>query len=291
MSSSFCLLCILLGLIWISAAFRRGSDMPTLPPAEEANLGDYPFVVSVQNSYDEMDFSHECAGVILTEKHILTVADCVDMSRPSRIMAGGLALEDSEDKSQEFRKISKITEMPKEDDVDEENLIRKLAILELETPLEFGPEIGPIPIPNDSESFPVFGEEGNCVTVGWHSWWGVLRWSNTTAISDEECLMRDQKSEDRFYAAHHLKQPEAELCTTDKEEKPFRVLCLNIGSPVICEDQDGLKKVFGIETHSNLAGCGGLRLRGDIADHGPILYIFSEVSHFLDWIRENSSVE
>ncbi|CAG0889244.1 unnamed protein product, partial [Cyprideis torosa] len=287
-----------------------------LPAAQDAKIGDYPFMVSVQTRVDASDETRifpDCSGVIVTEKHILTKAYCVIMDRedelPPRVMAGGLhALENSEEKTQQFRIVSKITVMPKDEDTDEGTLpsndrrkrrpaepagppsrasgprsrFRKpkgiLAILELETALEFGPEIGPASLPDNKESFPVFDKEGSCVTLGWGHRTGAFRWTNTTAISDEECVMRGEKRKDSTRLKVTLEDPEAQMCVADKERETFRPLCFDHGSPLICEDHDGTHKVFGIATDWNYYECDEFSdPDGFYEDEGPHLYIFSRL--------------
>ncbi|CAG0885922.1 unnamed protein product [Cyprideis torosa] len=276
MSSGFCLFFTVFGLIWICAAYDDHEEIQ-IPAAEEVKIGDYPFIVSVQRrqrSYDddEIVVRHSCAGIILAEKHILTGSYCVNMEDPhNRIMAGGLhAYEKSEEKSQQFRNVSKVTQIPKDENEDEyededggevpARPFRRqqgiLAILELETPLEFGPEIGPVSLPDNQESFPVFGKKGSCVTLGWGNLW---------------------------------EDPDAKLCTANEEET-FRPLCIDLGSPLICEDNEGIQKAFGIDALSNPHfECEEFSIDKRLIEGAKKLYIFSEVNHFLDWIRETTS--
>ncbi|CAG0885891.1 unnamed protein product [Cyprideis torosa] len=266
---------VLLGMS-VEGAEECERELSKIVGGEEAKLSDYPFAVSIQQFIIDVlpdidpelidKWHHSCGGVILNERFVLTAGHCNSLAMKifkNRVMAGGLHnMENEAEPSQQFRMVEEVIEHQKyiliTDDLGSVKKIENdIMLLRLAEPfdLEAGPEIAAAELPTKEDPFPLFNKESSCTGVGWgltrplvfdqegKSGSPVLLWVNITAFEDEEC--------DRRYAATDSQwaetQPEQVMCAGLREGEEGRGICGgDSGGGLLCEAEDGSKRIFGI---------------------------------------------
>lgn len=150
---------------------------------------EYPWMVALY-----LD-QHRCGGAIISNRHIMTAAHCVDDVDPTtlRVLLGGHNI------ITDYTEIRLVKEVHQHENYDSATYDNDIAILELDRAIEFGPEIQPICLPETH-----FEDYTNKLTLV--AGWGrmgeneksakKLRSVNVPVLSQEECNEIESKYRD-----------------------------------------------------------------------------------------------
>ncbi|XP_071120550.1 chymotrypsin-1-like [Mytilus edulis] len=231
---------------------------------DNANIEDYPWMVSIQFRINENDsFTHKCGGAILDKSWILTAAHCnIDNpGRPAndiRIQAGSSFLSQMKVKIP----VKKYYEHEQFKPFVTGQLDNDLMLLQLRKPLRFGSTINKIDL--DTEIGKNYTGE-LCTITGWGdtdvnaggNMPDRLQVLNLHVVTNEHCGI-----------AWRIPQTfwNNMICLQDKDKDSCRG---DSGGPVICNN-----KLVGTLSYGNNSPC-----------DGSYPSVHSRISAYLDWIK------
>ncbi|CAG0906332.1 unnamed protein product, partial [Cyprideis torosa] len=251
---------------------------------EEAKKGEFPHQVSIQIRVPILrGWRRICGGTILSENWILTAAHCnlfnVIGQSDARVVAGFLTLfEDDDEPTQQTAEIAEFIEHPYFHYGLPLSIQNDIALIHLATPLDLtaGPEVATAVLPSSDSDFPIFDAQARCNASGWgcpnpfSCLFGFpsnhLMWANITAFNDDKCR--------EVYGSSYI--PEQMLCA-GTYDGAHGISPGDSGGPLLCEAPDGSMVVFGVSSFSN-------RFWSWFA----FPQVWTEINHFLDWIRETA---
>ncbi|XP_061482122.1 serine protease 55-like [Rhineura floridana] len=221
-----------------------------------------PWEVSIRS-----EEKHACGGVILSSWWILSVAHCFTEELPSDLHA---VVKFSEDRV-EKRKLDRVII---HEDFDGVNLINDIALILLDSPIDFNEEKTPICLPLLHD----LGMWQDCWAATWRSTMagtaisslgptGVLRKAEMTLISRETCSER-------------VPGLAGDVLCAVSEESTKETCKDGSGGPLVCTYGNDVKWfVVGIASRGD--ACGG---KGSPA-------VYTVVISYLDWIEETTAEE
>ncbi|XP_066953771.1 trypsin-1-like isoform X1 [Macrobrachium rosenbergii] len=236
-------------------------DFTGIVGGNETYKGQFPYQVSFQERLLGV-FVHFCGGVIISPNFVVTAAHCVlgaDYTSPQglRVVAGEYDLNHADGDEQKVH-INFIIQHPFFDEITLEN---DIALLRLETPLVFNEYVAALELPEQEQDF----TSEMCVVTGWgstHEGGGVshiMRYTEIPVISDQHC--RD------FYILDEIF--DSMVCAGYDEG--HKGSCKgDSGGPLACGSY-----LTGLVSWAY--GCARPNLPS----------VFTEVPHFVDWIRSH----
>jgi len=239
-------------------------DFDKIVGGQAAQHGEYPWQVSLQRS-SWGSSSHFCGGTIIDATHVITAAHCIEGVSASSltVIAGDHRLR-SNDGTEQSVKVSRIIG---HEQYNSNTLVNDIAILKLSSSLNLNSaHIGTACLPTaNKQAF-----SGYCTVTGWGtlreggSVSDVLQEVSVPLITDAKCRQQYGTStiKDHMLCAGH-DQGGKDACQGDS------------GGPLVCVE-NGRSYLAGVVSWGN--GCARPNYAG----------IYTEVSHFLDWIQRNT---
>ncbi|XP_023342063.1 venom protease [Eurytemora carolleeae] len=241
--------------------------------------GQFPWVVSLRRrkNVKSSDYSHICAGTLITNRHVVTAAHCVhDTSVHIWQVVAGELRPDKRDLGEQIRKVERILNHP--DYKTPSPLSHDIALISLTEGVNWSSEVSPICLPLESFSL----DEKDATLVGWgHEHIGM----NSVPTVFSEILM---------YTSIPLLSNN--VCQTWFDEKNYEIiqiqdghLCAGVkeGGHDGCKGDSGGPLSIGLESSGTLVGvvsvgvgCGLPKLPG----------VYTRVSSYTHWIQ-NFTIE
>lgn len=122
-----------------SAISRRNKGLnydniqPKIVNGTDADIADYPFVISLQYIYTETRSYHSCGGSILNEYWILTAAHCIVDSAPEEYLVEYSTTEISD--GDNGLKIAYVEQLIYHEYYDDDEIVNDIGVVKLKTPL------------------------------------------------------------------------------------------------------------------------------------------------------------
>ncbi|CAC5422310.1 unnamed protein product [Mytilus coruscus] len=242
---------------------------------EDAAIEDFPYVARIE-ARDRKGEPWEdwCTAVILSETRLLTIARCLEDPLINRRVLAGFS--DISDPNKQIRTIKHQKKHPhfdrkfkdKNDDALWEN---DIAVIELHTPLTFGPTCTSIPYSTSSDSVDL----DMCQIAGW----GEIDSDGTepenlqfakdiTILTTEEC--RQLNTPTKFV--------DTQICVIDENRKIQPCFGDN-GGPLTCKTTDGTSVLSGIFAWQ-YATCNGNRSTA-----------YTNIPLYASWIKRQTDIE
>ncbi|VDI55323.1 Hypothetical predicted protein [Mytilus galloprovincialis] len=244
---------------------------------EDADIEDFPYVARIE-ARDRKGEPWEdwCTAVILSETWLLTIARCLEDPLINRRVLAGFS--DISDPNIQIRTIKHQKKHPhfdrkfkeKNDDALWEN---DIAVIELHTPLTFGPTVTSIPYSTSSDSVDL----DNCQIAGW----GEIDSNGTepenlqfaediTILTTEEC--RELNPDTPFV--------ETQICVIDENRKIQPCFGDN-GGPLACKTTDGTSTTV-------LSGIFAWQYTTCNANRSTV---YTNIPLYADWIERQTGIE
>ncbi|CAD6224754.1 GSCOCT00005536001.2-RA-CDS [Cotesia congregata] len=240
----------------------------------DSEFGEYPWQVAILKK-DPSESVYVCGGTLISPRHILTAAHCVKthLGHDLRARLGEWDVNhDVEFYPYIERDIVSINVHP---EFYAGTLYNDIAILKLDHDVDFekNPHISPACLPNPHDDF----TGARCWTTGWGKdafgdfgkYQNILKEVDVPIVSNAVC--ENQMRRTRLGPSFNLHS--GFVCAGGEEGKDA---CKGDGGgPMVCERQ-GIWHLAGIVSWG--IGCGQPGVPG----------VYTRVSHYLDWIRQNS---
>ncbi|XP_044590187.1 uncharacterized protein LOC123268853 isoform X2 [Cotesia glomerata] len=240
----------------------------------DSEFGEYPWQVAILKK-DPSESVYVCGGTLISPRHILTAAHCVKthLGHDLRARLGEWDVNhDVEFYPYIERDIVSINVHP---EFYAGTLYNDIAILKLDHDVDFekNPHISPACLPNPHDDF----TGTRCWTTGWGKdafgdfgkYQNILKEVDVPIVSNAVC--ENQMKRTRLGPSFNLHS--GFICAGGEEGKDA---CKGDGGgPMVCERQ-GIWHLAGVVSWG--IGCGQPGVPG----------VYTRVSHYLDWIRQNS---
>jgi len=268
---------LLLAVIGSALAAQELQPIPALPLSqqrgqgrivggEEASDGEFPFQVSLR-SVGAVGLTHFCGGSIIDENWVLTAAHCCAGQIPAtmHVVAGGIKLNNFENE-EEPRNLDAIIGHP---DYSAATISNDACLLKMKEPFEWTEFVQPIALPAVMQDTAA----GSMVTV---TGWGttsegalglpnVLHKVSVPVVSDEDC--------NASYGASGYAVADSMICAGLPEGG--KDSCQgDSGGPFFSNESPETRELLGIVSWG--IGCARAGYPG----------VYTEVSHFVEWITE-----
>jgi len=268
---------LLFAVIGSALAAQELQPIPALPLSqqrgqgrivggEEASDGEFPFQVSLR-SVGAVGLTHFCGGSIIDENWVLTAAHCCAGQIPAtmHVVAGGIKLNNFENE-EEPRNLDAIIGHP---DYSAATISNDACLLKMKEPFEWTEFVQPIALPAVMQDTAA----GSMVTV---TGWGttsegalglpnVLHKVSVPVVSDEDC--------NASYGASGYAVADSMICAGLPEGG--KDSCQgDSGGPFFSNESPETRELLGIVSWG--IGCARAGYPG----------VYTEVSHFVEWITE-----
>jgi len=251
---------LVLGLLAHSEALPRLMKMfPTrIVGGENAVRGEFPFQISLR-----VGGSHICGGAILSQSVIVTAAHCSDYDASRYSIVAGDLNRNVEEGTEQTRTVSRVIA---HENYDDWFISNDIALMILSSPLNLNENVAAVPLPADLHL-----ASGDCVISGWGTTSeggsqlpAILQKVSVPIITDAECreAYGDEDVFDSMICAG-IPQGGKDSCQGDS------------GGPMTASDT-GSRYLAGIVSWGY--GCARPGYPG----------VYTEVSHFIEWINTNA---
>jgi secreted trypsin-like serine protease len=233
-----------------------------------AKAGEIPWQVSFQDLNYDPPF-HFCGGSIYNEEWVICAAHCVtgeDFDLPDylQVVAGDLD-QSVEEGNEQAIYLSKIVQ---HEDYGSTTFNNDISLLKLSRPLVFNDFVAPIALPTQLQN-----STGDSLVSGWGTLSAggitpdVLHKVTIPVIDDDVC--RDQYGQAAIY--------DSMICAGIPGVGGVDSCQGDSGGPMVCSNDDGSQYLCGIVSWGR--GCALPNFAG----------VYTEVSHFVDWIETNTA--
>ncbi|XP_053982344.1 trypsin-1-like [Hylaeus volcanicus] len=264
--------CLLAAILVLEVCWAIPHSLkPRITDSNDAELGEFPYLVSVQLGFPPLrSYSHVCGGAIVNASYVLTAAHCVPKYGKLRVVAGKYYLNRHEQSEVIVDVVNTVIHSQYHRDSGENDL----ALLKLEYPLKFNNFVSAVALPEPETEL-----SGEAVLSGWGStsklplpiYSNVVHKAVVPILENADCLQELTKD--------HLigKVPQlfdSEVCT-GVAGKEVSACIGDAGDPLV-QIVDDSPVLVGIVSW-NIMPCG--------SRHMPTIY--ARVSSFIDWINEH----
>jgi len=234
-------------------------DKDRIVGGTEATPHEFPWQVSLRRKSDNFHF---CGGSVLNENTVISAAHCTVIwdSTDQVVIVAGEHNQAVDEGTEQTVNVAKLT--VHEHYQDGKAFENDIALWSLAEPLVMNEYVAGVTLPLKEQA-----SEGECTVTGWGtlsaggSTPDVLMKVNVPVVSDGTC-----KLEYPFSIAESM------LCAGEQGKDSCQG---DSGGPLICYNSDGSKYLGGVVSWGR--GCAGLWSPG----------VYTEVSYFVDWIRNN----
>ena len=235
------------------------------PVANPAYTGQFPWHVRLvargPNGHEE----HRCSGLIVTQWHVLTAADCVSNTPPSMVFVrvADVRISVIDEGERDFAVSDIFVYRPRDGP-----LADNVALLRLATPLQFDSHVQPACLPEPGDGHSVFLQ---CDIAGWgransSDTLPDKLHSDTVPLASDEFCAAPEIFGDRFV-------PRKSVCSGPNRGSHVDPCHGDAGAGITCLDKSNDRMIaFGILGEGDKQGCG--RRAG----------IYAKLSGFVDWI-------
>ncbi|XP_033230960.1 chymotrypsin-2-like [Belonocnema kinseyi] len=230
---------------------------PRIVNGEDAKSGEIPYQVSLQTTYN----FHFCGGSVLNENYVITAAHCVvgQIASGIKVVAGTLKLSNP-------KATHKIQEIIVHKKYNPSNSWKNdIALLKVKVPFNISDELKMISLPKSNQ---IVSENQKAVVSGW----GNLRLGGSPPdhLQRVDLIISAQEFCRSVYESMGLSVHDSQICAYDPVDE--KGSCHgDSGGPLTVEG-----KLVGLVSWAN--GCAKTEY--------PTVY--TRVSEFLDWIKENA---
>ncbi|XP_038067010.1 uncharacterized protein LOC119737019 isoform X2 [Patiria miniata] len=233
---------------------------------QDASLGEWPWMLAV---LDE-DFNHRCGATLISNRWAITAGHCVGVS--AWVLAGVLDLSNLGSHYQ-LAKVSQATAHQLYDDNEQYDVSHDIAVLKLETPLEFNDYVRPACLnaaQNETEIYQ------NCYATGWGAlqeggsvFPDILQEVVLPLIPLENCtaFLQDLYLITKYMVCAGYEEGGKDSCQGDS------------GGPLVCKDSDNRWQLIGATSFG--LGCARPGRPG----------VYSRVSQYLDFIQYHVNLD
>ncbi|XP_062131785.1 chymotrypsin-2-like isoform X2 [Drosophila sulfurigaster albostrigata] len=263
-------------LVFLTSLLFQGSEQAQYSPSNRIINGEnavpkqFPYQVYLEGRIN-YDWKTSCGGVIISNRTVLTAAHCISDSIDAlKIYFGTVDITNIYETGQQ-RLIVKRKNIIVHPEYDPHELRNDIALIRLPAEILFDEYIQPAKLPDPDKLYD--NEIG--VASGWgisdNSWYATnnLQYLNVTIFPYEDCkpLVHKYKG---FHASFY---PTSNICL-----KPSQGITCNgdSGGPLAIRNEDGTNTIVGLTSFGLEDTC-----EPNMPD------IFTRVSSFLQWIKEN----
>jgi len=260
------------------------TEAPFIINGRDANWAEFPWQVSLELPTYEVDGTdgHFCGGSVIGDRWILTAGHCLIIPTFAYRILGNVITR-SVDRLTTGR-FYNITVHTRHEgyDPDYENIsyVNDIALIQLDDPIEWEPQMVAIRLPEKGHEFPT---DGHCVISGWGTDRGpidlpedVMKAADTNVITNEECQERVEGIGNVGPGHICVYSGENGACSGDS------------GGPLACKDHN--------DPYGNwlLAGVTSWGIVG-IENNRTVCSInypsaYTRVSEYVDWIRNIAEI-
>ncbi|XP_037792120.1 chymotrypsinogen B-like [Penaeus monodon] len=194
--------------------------------------GEYPWMVRLSIRVGLLTYL--CGGSIITSLHIITAAHCVDFSAPEvTVVAGEHNVETEDESITQSIRAKKVTAHPKYDATTAAN---DIAVITLQSPLEWTDGVGPICLPPDKS----FGNS-EAVIIGW----GLVDHQDLTGpneLQEAGVTVSDHGECKSAHVFSNFPVTDKQICAAD----PGQIACRGDSGGPLMTKENGLWLLLGV---------------------------------------------
>ncbi|KAG5671024.1 hypothetical protein PVAND_001242 [Polypedilum vanderplanki] len=240
----------------------RGREQKIVGGAE-TQPNEYPWIAGLfkQNKL-------YCGAAIISQKYLLTAAHCVSNFEPREIRAfvGGHNI------SRDYTEKKRIKKIIYHDDFDIFSFDNDIALLELDSPILYGPRVSSVCLPSGDET-----DFTNRLTV--IAGWGRLGEKSQTSSTLRSVIVPIWSSKECMAAGYGATRITENMMCGGYPEGEKDACQGDSGGPMVSEGPTGSMEVVGIVSWGR--GCARKSLPG----------IYTKITNYLDWIHEHMEGE
>ncbi|XP_047487782.1 chymotrypsinogen B-like [Penaeus chinensis] len=241
----------------------RNAGATKIVGGQASQPGEYPWMVRL--SIRDGLLTYLCGGSIITSLHIITAAHCVDYRAPEvTVMAGEHNVETEDESITQTIGAKKVAMHPKFDATTSAN---DIAVITLQSPLEWTDDVGPICLPPD-KTF----ANSEAVIVGW----GLLNYQDLTLpdeLQEAGVTVFDHGECKSAHAFSNFPVTDKHICAAD----PGQIACRGDSGGPLMTKKNRLWLLLGVTSFGP----------EDCSSDVPAVY--TRVSSYSEWILNKLS--